>query len=448
MVALCVLFMSGCSEDSVPAPDTDNSGNDIPMAVTESFVQDFPDAEAISWQQTDCYAAVMFRYVSGNFGLTAGRAWYALDSGILRMQVFDREVETVPQAVMEAFMSGYAGWTLNRAREMCRFTQGIPERFYVLCVTGQYENGIYMEGHLFYTEDGFQVDARLKEKEKGDTVTEPDYPDWLPTPDYPYIIEFISTLYPEARCMAVYSENNVIKAKILDGILPRLLVFGRDGEWRSTRTALDVEELPVEVRAILSSSEHASSEIIKAEEYITAAEGVYYILTLKNQKGKKEEFRIDPDGNGDSDSGNSGEDTGNTGDITTEDVIAKTDIDTYIQSRYPGAVISKKDYDDDGLEVKLSVDGIEVEMTFASCGGKGYAWLRSESDLRVSDAPAAVQATVMSRYAEYEFYFLTYIETASEGSWYEVGLKSRTLRRSLKVRMDIDGNVLAEYDRH
>lgn len=44
--------------------------------------------------------------------------------------------------------------------------------------------------------------------------------------------------------------------------------------------------------------------------------------------------------------------------------------------------------------------------------------------------------------------FLKYIEMTQASNYYEVGLKSAQLRQDIKVNMDEQGNVLAEYGRH
>ncbi len=443
MSLTCILLMSSCNDDVQLVAGDEALPENVPALVYENFRSSFPEAADVTWAVDGEYAVATFTAVNTRSASGKTSVWYGLKDAKKKMQVQTVGFEMLPEAVRNAFAgSEYAEWTPQPAAGLLtRYATGTVESIYVLRATGASEGAAAKEATLYYTADGVLVKSSVETVyDESYRDLNADYRDWLPQTPPDYVAAFVNSNYPEAAYLYIYVGREVTKVKILDGRKARQLLFDASGNWLSTQTQLHAEDLPDAVLAAFRSSDYADCRIDHAEEYQTADGTHYYLLTVKDCSGKKHEIRIDGDGT----SGGEGNDGTGTG------YLAKSEIDAFILQRYPTAVITDRDYDDNGLEVELSYNGTKITVVF-DLFPQGYVWTGSEWDLDIRSAsaiPAPIRKTIDESYAGYQLYFLTYFETASGSNYYEAGLKSAKLKLDIKVKMDEQGNVLAEYGKH
>lgn len=84
-----------------------------------------------------------------------------------------------------------------------------------------------------------------------------------------------------------------------------------------------------------------------------------------------------------------------------------------------------------------------------ACSALGWPYydMEKQGALKVplSQVTLPDQKRINSSYADYQLYFLKYTEAATGENYYMAGLKSAQLKRDIKVKLDAEGNVLAEY---
>ncbi|MDE7304378.1 MAG: PepSY-like domain-containing protein [Alistipes sp.] len=449
----CILAMSSCNNDAQPIAEYGDLPENVPAAVYEDFRACFPDAADVDWSVADGYAVATFT-VSKTRSAAPGKTsvWYALKDAQKKMQSRAIAYDALPEAVKTAFAeSEYGADTTDAAAGLLmRYATGTVETIYFVRVTTDKGAGT-TETTLYYTADGVLVKLATEVIYDGSySDLNSDYRDWLPQTSPDGVAEFVSRNYPQAEYLYIYAGKSLTKVKILDGRQARLLLFDAAGNWLSTQTQLHAHELPEEILAAFRASEYADCRIDDAAEYLTANDGHYYVLTVKEHSGKKLEIRIGEDGTLDGEgNGNTPSQPGDEG-SGSADYLSKTEIDAFVHQRYPDATIVAQSSDDKELEVKLTCTGAEIKVRF-ELRSQGYVWSESEWKLdirRPSAVPAAVRETVDDAYAGYELSFLNYVEQASSGNYYEAGLKSAQSKRSIKVKMDEQGHVLAEYGNH
>ena len=449
----CLLTMSACSDDDRSAVENGALPEDVPTSVYEDFRTSFPDAADVRWSVADGYAVATFSLPETRS--TAGKAsvWYELKDSQKKMQCRAVAFETLPEAVRTAFAeSEYAADAADAtAGLLIRYMAGTVENIYVLRVTMTGDSAETPKTTLYYTVDGVLVKLTAEVVYDGSYADlDPDYRDWLPRTSSDSVTEFISSNYPQAEYLYTYVGKSLTKVKILDGRQARLLLFDADGNWLSTQTQLHADELPEEILAAFRASDYADRRIDSVEEYLTADDGHYYVLTLKDHSGKQE-IRIGDDGTVDSEGNwNTPAHPGDGEQDDPVDYLSKAEIDAFIRERYPEATVVSRSQGDKELVVKLSANGAKIEVRF-ELRSQGYRWTDSEWDWDVRDAsavPAPVGATIAASYADFRLGFLKYVELAAGGNYYEAGLKSAQLKQTIKVKMDEQGNVLAEYGNH
>lgn len=119
-------------------------------------------------------------------------------------------------------------------------------------------------------------------------------------------------------------------------------------------------------------------------------------------------------------------------------------IQTYLDTHYPGAEIEESEIDTlctgtAVYEVEIEVsDDHEIELTFDSEGNL----LFTETEIKISDLPAAVSAGVSANYADYTIEEASKLDLGIGGSQYEVELKKGSSH--LEVLFDADGTKICE----
>ncbi|MDO4180853.1 MAG: PepSY-like domain-containing protein [Bacteroidales bacterium] len=473
MSLACILLMSSCSDEEQVVVENQVLPENVPASVYEDFQKSFPEATDIDWSVVDEYVVATFSATESRSLSKAISVWYWLKDCKKKMQRRDIAFSALPETVKNAFESSeYATWTAAESVSLLtRYVTGAVETIYVLRAKDKSET--MQEVVLYYTAEGILVKQTMEVIYDGNyRDVDTDYSDWLPQTPSDNVTAFVNLHYPQAKYLYMYAGREITKVKILDGWVARMLLFDAAGNWMSTHTQLHVNELPANILAAFRASEYANCHIEDAGEYLTAAEGHYYLLTIKDHAGHKQEIRFDENGNADNESNDNtegdntedepdnnttptdpeGDDEGDDNQDTnvSSTFLTKAEIDGYIQQRYPGAIVKDKDYDKNGVEVELSYNGTEIKVQF-DLETQGYVWVSSEWDLNYqqeSVVPAAIRKTLDSKYAAYRLYFLKYNEKSKGEDYYMAGLKSASLKSHLTVKMNAQGDVLAEYGQH
>lgn len=451
LTALLLIFSLWSCNDDVQQPTESSIPEDVPAGIYDDFTHSYPEATDVVWSISSEYAVASF--TSNISRADAGRnstVWYQLSDNKKKMHSATISFTQLPAAVTEAFYAGeYAALTpAEHACVITRYVGGDLEYIYKIQAKGVLEGTAATAVKLYYTESGALVKLSSEIVYDESFIGHNDIDElkeWLPKTPADFVSAYIDTYYPGARYLYIYEGRNCTKVKILNGHTARLILFDGAGSWVSTSTEIDDHDIPAAILAAFRTSEFAEWHIHKIIEYTTAADGHYYLLSL--EKGKDEiELRIDADGNVKEESP-APDSPENSSDNTS--YLAKADIEGFITTKYPGASIIKYDYDDDEAEVEIICDGHKIKIEFER-HPQGYIWGRSEWDFNIKDTaslPAVIVNTLLAKYSSYRLEYLSYIETPA-ALYYEAGLKSSGTKKTIKVKMDEQGNVIAEYGNH
>ena len=110
-------------------------------------------------------------------------------------------------------------------------------------------------------------------------------------------------------------------------------------------------------------------------------------------------------------------------------------LESFINDRYPGAVIVDSEYDDGEIEVEIIHDGRGKDVYF----NKINEWLRTEWDVRKSELPAAVLTQVNAAYPSWKIDDAEFMETPS-GNWFVIELEKG--ESEVKIRITANGVIL------
>ncbi|MGN1266053.1 MAG: PepSY-like domain-containing protein [Muribaculaceae bacterium] len=442
-----LVAVSSCSEDEPVNDATETAINDVPAQIVADFQTSYPNARSVDWSVDSLYASASFD--NGNNGESQPTTvWYELLSKIKSMQATTIAYEELPEAVKTAFESSYYGsWThANDAAVLNRYNSDTTVDIYAISAIGSFESDDKTyTAYLFYTADGLLVKLTIDEltSDMGNGEKHKShYQEWLMVKMPSYVKDYVSSNYPNASYLHIDKDKDQVVVKILDRRVVRAIFFDNEGNWIATHTTLKIENLPEAVRSAIEQINNFNHKPENAEECITAEGEHYYIVTLKDKSGKKVEVRIDEDGT--ILNGNDIDNPGNGGGNACAD---RAEVETYIQNRYPGATIKDWDSDDKQLEVEIEYNSVKIDVVFDKTA-EGYVWVSSEWDLdyrQESAVPEAIQQAISANYADYQIYYIAYIESAADGNYYEVGLKSSKHNGDIKVKFDAEGNVIAEY---
>jgi hypothetical protein len=110
-----------------------------------------------------------------------------------------------------------------------------------------------------------------------------------------------------------------------------------------------------------------------------------------------------------------------------------SDVQKAFDKMYPGA--SKISWDQEKpsvWEAEFVSDGYKMEAKFSDKG----MWIQTESDVKVSNLPAAIKETIKTKYTGWEAEEANKVESAKEGSMFEVTLKMGVDKKSLSFKED------------
>lgn len=385
----------------------------VSEAAIRSLDEMYPGATDIEWKVKGEYAVADFRYTSAGEDKTA---WFLNVDGSWGMTETDITYEQLPQAVRESFEAGeYASWRIDDIDLLERI--GV-EDIYVIEVEGISETG-ETEAALYYSADGTLVKKVIGADDGY------DYGDYIPDRPESGIEDFIKTKYPGARIIDIDTEDEGIEVEIIDNGILRELLFSYSGEWIFTKTEIRLSEVPEHIIAALNASEYASYRVDDVDHFLSAAKGEYYRFELESRDSDMV-IEITSDGEIREATGE-GQGSG----------VPSSGIDEFIQSRYPGARIIEKDFDDGYIEVSIIHENIEKEVYFNGA----EEWVRSEWDIRYSELPETVRAVLENNYQDYKIDDITFVESP-QGEWYKVELEEKHGEKEITVRINGAGDIL------
>lgn len=451
---LSIFSLWSCSDDIQPATEVVTQ-EDVPAVIEADFTRSYPNATNVAWTISSEYAVASFvTNVTIAESAQYSTVWYMLSDNQKKMHSSTILFTELPAAVTDAFFtSEYATLTpAERAHVITRYVNGDLDRIYVIKAKGTLEDSVSTVVKLYYTETGTLVklsSETVYDESFADHDDIDEFHDWLPQTPGDFVSEYVDTHYPGARYLYIHKGHDITKVKILDRYIARLLLFDANGAWISTATEIDDDDIPAEILAAFRASEYAGWHIEKVVEYFTASDGHYYILSL--EKGKeKAELRLEADGtvSDTPDTPSEPVNPGTSSDDTT--YLSKTEIEGFILAKYPGASVLKYDYDDQEAEVEITYNRHKIKVEF-ELHPQGYTWSHSEWDFDVRDTstlPALILKTISDKYDGYRLEYLAYHETPTLAPYYEAGLKSSQPKKTLTVKIDEQGNVIAEYGKH
>ena len=187
--------------------------------------------------------------------------------------------------------------------------------------------------------------------------------------------------------------------------------------------------IPDAVKATVEASDamQQGAWVDEVEMYVVNADGTeatYFCFELETRFGGEHKLYVRADGTEERPDLGGGQ--GGSG------VPVESDVETFINQRYPGAIILERDYDDGYLEIDIRHEGVEKEVLF---NGRNE-WVRTEWETR--SLPDAVRQAVEAegyRISDREF---DRVETPDR-NWYEV--EAVKDRREWELYVEDDGNI-------
>ena len=211
--------------------------------------------------------------------------------------------------------------------------------------------------------------------------------------------------------------------------------FTRSGDWCMTESEVTYDALPLAVRTAFEASEYAGWEIDDIDKIERIGMETFYVIEVETKAGNIEkEAELYYSADGVLIKVTSGYDS----DYDYEDYLPsdiQSAIESFINARYPGAVIVDSEYDDGEIEVEIIHNGRGKDVYFSS----NNEWLRTEWDVRKSELPAAVLTQVNAAYLSWKIDDAEYMETPS-GEWFVIELEKG--ESEVKIRITADGVIL------
>lgn len=211
--------------------------------------------------------------------------------------------------------------------------------------------------------------------------------------------------------------------------------FTRSGEWCMTESEVTYDAIPLAVRTAFEASEYARWKIDDIDKVERIGMETFYVIEVETKSGNIEkEAELYYSAEGVLIKATSGYDS----DYDYEDYLPsdiQSVLESFINDRYPGAVIVDSEYDDGEIEVEIIHDGRGKDVYF----NKINEWLRTEWDVRKSELPAAVLTQVNAAYPSWKIDDAEFQETPS-GNWFVIELEKG--ESEVKIRITADGVIL------
>ena len=421
------VLMTSCNDNN--DPHSNLVPENIPEEVILEFNAKYPNATHVTWSTKDTYAVANFYLAStrADGHEPNNTAWFSM-SGRWSMTETEISYQQLPEAVKAAFeASPYASWRMDNEVDKLQRTDN-NETLYIIEVSRK-EGNVETEADLYYTEEGILV------KEIIDAETDNDYHEYLPQQPEGNIQSWLNQNFPNARLVDYDREHNGTEVEIIADGLKHEILFDNQQQWVYTQTEYnrrDLTQIPADILNHLRTSLYYTNDnaIDDVEKYTTRDNGTYYRFELET--AYDDDVKVYVDETGIISRPLSGSDEGNS------NVPVEDNLQSFIDQKYPDAVILEKDYDHGYLEIDILHDGLEKEVRF---NGQDQ-WIRTEWEVR--QLPEAVKNAVAAQGYTLDDNEFDYVETA-ESAWYEVEVRKG--RDELKLYISPTGEILrTEYD--
>lgn len=214
--------------------------------------------------------------------------------------------------------------------------------------------------------------------------------------------------------------------------------FDNGGKWYMTETDIHFDALPEAVKTSFSAGEYAGWRTDDVDRLERNGEPVVYVIEAESRESGTEtevELYYFEDGTLIRESIDTDEDDDYSGFIPSDP--SASPLEDFIRSRYEGAIILERDYEDGMTEIEIYHDSREKDVLFDRSGN----WTRTSWEVRTDMLPEAVKATIASEYAGYRADDAEYAETPS-GDFYVIELEGGG--RDMTVSIGADGSLQAQ----
>lgn len=417
-----------CGLITIASCDKQNGDGHINNDVYAAFEREFPGAKDVSWRTDGNYAIVSFEWSGSRTGQdTDYTAWFERTTAEFKMHEYDIPFHNLPQAVLSSFNeSDYskAPWKTDDEVDVIK-RNGEEIALYVIEVEKK-ENGLETEADLYYSEDGIMV------KEIIDAEQNPDYTDLLPSQPANNVYAWVESKYPGAGVVDVEFEDGGVEVEFIYKNIKHDALLTAGYEWIYTKKDYnrDSSVLPEAAGSYITTN-YPDFYIDDIEYYETASKGNFFSVEIEGRHDNDMELYFDTTGN----TMNSKPDFS---DELDGGVTAGTDIQAFLDNKYPGAAIREKDYDDGLVEIEIIHEGIEKDVYF---NGKNE-WVRTEYEIAYDKLPDAVKNFIESNYTSHGRE-ADVTETSQNGTWYEIEVRKNMAEYDVLVNED--GTLKAEY---
>ena len=213
--------------------------------------------------------------------------------------------------------------------------------------------------------------------------------------------------------------------------------FDNNGEWFMTEIdhGRDLTSLPQAVQAGYEATAYAQTgwSVDDIDEIQRPAYETFYIIEV--EKCGQPDYDLYFDTNGTLFRELQGEGGGNHGDFV--DNRTPAEIQSFIESNYPGARIVDFDRERNGYEVDIIHDGKSKELWFDT----QYNWIQTSTDM-TRNIPADIRAAVEAKYPSKRIDDCDLIETAQGETYYLIDLDNY----NMDLRVTLDGQITETPD--
>lgn len=432
-------ILSSCNDNDLGNSGNNGSGKpfEVPQSVLNAFNSEFPGAENVSWTSKEGYAVASFYYseASGNKSFRSAdsnantNAWFLLSSSSLEMTDTDIPFSLIPQAVLDGFNSTvYSNAPWKHDDEVDLLKRKGKETLYIIEVEKK-ENNIETEIDLYFTEDGILV------KEVVDAEKDNDHFELLPETPAASIVEWINNNYEGARIIDIENEDNGTEVEFIYNGKHYEAVFNMSGAWLYTKVELSKRDIPsIETVVMDSLRMHPAyttdDAIDDIERYESSKAGKFYKFELET---RLDDVDVYLNLNGELLDGRP-----SLGDDESFNSVGE-EIAKFISTRYPGAVITEKDYDNGYLEIEIMHEGIEKKVLF---NGKNE-WVKTVWEISVKQLPEQVKVALENR--GYQLNRIDEVEVVETNDSIVYMIEVETSSDDVVVVIDSNGNILNEY---
>ncbi len=113
-------------------------------------------------------------------------------------------------------------------------------------------------------------------------------------------------------------------------------------------------------------------------------------------------------------------------------------VSSAFKAKFPTVADAKWEMEGTNYEACFKQNGSEVSANFDKDGN----WLETETEIKVSELPPAVQTTIHKEFADYKVKEASKVQSAKNGSCYEAEISKD--KETLDVMINSDGKLLSK----